>query len=273
MLRLFKMNLYRTLRSKSAWILIIVAIGITIMGNGINKIASVYIEKNTAIESTEVAETGIGVEATEESQNTIFSVLAGDMKAGMLLIFIIIFASLFISAEEKNGYVKNVSSLVKNREDMVLPRIAAIAVYTLAFYIIYMLAEGISYLILFPGTAIGFEASYLGFFALEYLLSLCVVSLTVLITSLTRSSGLGLTVGILLATGFHMIFAQLGNMLINAVAGKTVIDLNEYLTVTWISQLDPISTTKWLWAGVLGLIYLAVWNIVNIIIVRKRDVA
>lgn len=283
MLRLFNMYMYRMRVSLSTWMLIIVLVGMNVLGIVISKTVDVLMPEENTEQTTEYTDTdaspeegmevSISIKAEEmEEELTVFDNIIGDVSGGMLLVFLVIFTTLFINADDRHGYIKNIATQVKSKQQLVIPRMMVVAVYTILLFTIYAVVCGITYKICYPDTAIGFSWGAIGFFAIQFVLGMAILSITALVTTLSRSTALGVTTGVLLVTGFHLLFASLGNMLITAIAGKEVIDLNEYLAVYQINSLPFPLDKSFIWALGLGLVYTVVWNILSMTVLAKRDV-
>ena len=283
MLRLFNMYMYRMRVSLSTWMLIIVLAGMNVLGIIITKTIDVLMPEENTEQTTEYTETdasseegmevSVSVKENEtEAESSIFDNIIADVSGGMILVFLVIFTTLFINADDRHGYIKNIATQVKNKQQLVIPRMMVIAVYTILLFTIYAVSCGITYKICYPATDIGFSWGAIGFLAIQFVLGMAILSITALVTTLSRSTALGVTCGVLLVTGFHLLFAGLGNMLITAIAGKEVIDLNEYLVVYQINSLPFPLDKSFIWALGLGLVYIVIWNILSMTVLAKRDI-
>ena len=118
MLNLIKMELYRLFHSTSTWILFFFTISAAVFTVVMTKIDVSGMASRTGTEAEQAGEQeidfafGIYTETKEEwaDGEVLFSELLGsELASGMFLILVTIFVSVFVHAEQKNGYLKNIA--------------------------------------------------------------------------------------------------------------------------------------------------------------------
>lgn len=130
MLNLIKMDLYRMFRSVSTWVILIFTVGIAVfcvtMANmDVDAMAedpqyaqesAEEIAAGNAASDTDMsnADRQIGIYAESDPAWVSGEIDAGElistqMTSGMLTLLCVIFAAIFGSAEQKNGYIKNIA--------------------------------------------------------------------------------------------------------------------------------------------------------------------
>ncbi len=273
---LFKMYLYKIRHSKATLVMLLIALGMTLFTRAVTKAVEVMIEK---WESTQ-EETEAGAEDTmeitvdsHEENETIVDSYVTQLKGGLCLLFMVIYAGIVFGADERQGFMKNIAVQVPKRWKIVGARIAATAVVLVIFLAISFLWEILMDLIFSPGIPFGAKPDVLIAIGLEFLLHMAFLSLTIFLITWWRNAGLYMPISILLATGFHSLFANLFNALITALKGELVFDVNWLFSIIQVETL-PVhgGGSDWVFAGVLAIVYLIVWNGLNILMIRKRDI-
>lgn len=69
------------------------------------------------------------------------------MSSGIYLLFSVIFVMIFVSSENKNGYIKNIGGQVRHRSQLFISKMAVIGIYTVLFDLIMFLVEAVVWMI------------------------------------------------------------------------------------------------------------------------------
>lgn len=127
MLNIIKMDLFKLKRSKSFYITILVCVALTALA-----LWSINFLSNMS--KTETSSNGA---VTLSSNNTIDSIdgyINGIFNGYYTNLFVVIFIIIFCNAERKNGYIKNIASIVSDKYKLVLSKIVVLIIYVLAIY-------------------------------------------------------------------------------------------------------------------------------------------
>lgn len=286
MLNLIKMDLYRMVHSVSFKVMLVVVAAVAFFTIGMTSYDVAY--------TKEQLEKGIvqNVEAPEEDKTVIvmginvttsdswieeapFSELVNEnMKSNLLLLLCAIFVPLFVHAEYKNGYIKNIAGQLPNRGVLVVSKLVAVAVQILIIFVSYILWAGIAGLIFFKDTLVmGEFTDLLSGSALHYLLCLAVGYVVLMLTMVTRGSALPLTFGVLCSTGFTALLYSGINVAIAAITGKDGFDIGLYTPEMNVAQITfDMSGGALTRVLIVGVVYAAVAAVIAIAVMRKRDV-
>ena len=278
MFNLIKMDLYRLLRSTSTYVMVILAASIAAF-----TIYMTYLEINMAKE-----ELPPFVESVDtESDNITFGIivdtdpqwadgdidysemLGAQLQSGLLLILVSVFATLFIAAERRNGFVKNIAGQFRNRGIMVAAKLVVLAVQMLILFSTFALFVLFSSLV-FWGDQIVLTSvpKLLQLAGLQYLLHFAFACLIAFLCLLTNSSALSMTFGILLCSGIGELFCGL----IDRMAGDSFY-IEEYMLATNISSVGAgVSSDAAVHAMFIGIGYILVTMLLSMLTVQKRDI-
>lgn len=273
MLKAFNMNLYCLKKMKVGKVLLIVLLSMVLFLFTMDKLIDVFTEKTdkeVTVNAGEFVEiTGEPVEETE----TICSHYMEDIQSGMILLFISIFAVIFAHKDDKSGYIKNVMPQLKRKGDLILARIGTVAVYIFITFVSYFIVNLVVQKLYYPELQIGFSVEMLGVLGVQFLLYLAFASFCDFLTTLTRSLAFAITIGVLFANGFHMLFVTILNKLEDVIFGELIFDFSNMLTIQHMANVGIGCSNKTLLIGLLVAgIYLVVWNAASYVITSKRDV-
>jgi len=287
MFNLIKMDLYRMVHSVSFKVMLVVVVAIAFFTIGMTSYDVTYAKEqmeNGMVQQNEdipeddkmVIEVGISVTSSDSwIEEVPFSELVNEnMKSNMLLLLCVIFVPLFVHAEYKNGYIKNIAGQLPNRGVLVVSKLVAVSVQILILFVGYILWAGIAGKIFFKDTLVLGEVTDLLFgSAVHYLLCLAVGYIVLMLTMVTRSSALSLTFGVLCSTGFSALLYNGINVAIASITGKKGFDIGLYTPEMNVAQInfdmEAGALTRVL---VVGLVYAAVAAGIAITVMKKRDV-
>lgn len=278
MLNLIKMDLYRLLRSTSTYVMVILAASIATF-----TIYMTYYEINMEKEdsplSTENADTesdnitlGIFVDTDPQWMNgdiDYSEMLGAQLQSGLLLILVSVFATLFVAAEIRNGFIKNIAGQFRNRGIMVTAKLVALAVQVLILLVTFALFVLFSSLI-FWGNRIVLTSipELLQLAGLQYLLHFAFACLIIFLCLLSNSPALSMTVGILLCSGLGGLFYGL----IDRMTGDSF-HIEDYMLETNISSVGAgVPSDVAVHAVFIGIGYILVTMILSMLTVQKRDI-
>lgn len=272
MFNLIKMDLRRLTRTKSFWIMI--AVAVLLAG------FSVYMTDYTReLQQDIYAESG-GVFFSVESQPWLvgklnFTDLVNIDAAGLsLTLLCAIFVPLFVNAEQKNGYIKNIAGQLPNRSALVLSKLVAVAVQVLVIFATYILSMAILGKI-FWGADLGLESvgGFAKMVSLHYLLHVSFATVIMALTIFLRGSGLAMTYGILASSTMTSLVYALVDTLLHKCGISDKFSVGNYAIENCIGIVSPDLAGKDL-ARVLvvGITFLVAFAAAAMAVMQKRDV-
>lgn len=279
MFNLLKMDMYRLAHSKLARIIMLFTVGLAIFSVMMTDTDIQYMQEDDSYieEGTGERTVGIYVEADPEwaeGKVEIGSIISAEMRSEMLEILCIIFVALFVSAEQKNGYIKNIAGQFPRREMMIISKFITIAVQVFLMVLLFSTAV----------TAAGFvmwgKAFYLGsvmqivkYLGVQYLLHLGFALLIMLFSILTGSAAFSITCGILLCSGLAVPVYGLINRAVSDLQPGIDFDINHYSLDGNITMMTIDSAGDMMVRGaVVGAVFAAVSVSIAMILMKKRDI-
>ena len=311
MMRLVKMELYRLFHAISTFVMIVVAAGVAVLMSLALKVDLNEMEKaqemqkapmqDIGTESQVPAEsfangiadgfTGSGEESLEDGVTigitssadeswldgdiSAGDILMSEMNGGLLVIFIAIFVPLFVNAEQKRGYIKNIAGQIPRREMLAFSKLPAVAVLVFLLLFIFSIANWAASAVFFRGRLIlGSVGTQLGVLGMQYVLHVSWGCLIALFTMATRSTAFAMTTGILLASGIaDMLVGYLDRAIHAIIPAAERFELMRYTLMYATGAMTAESTMHEIGGfAVIAVIYMVVPAALAGIIYHKRDV-
>lgn len=282
MFNLVKMDVYRLIHSKITWVIMVFVIGLAIFSVMMTNSDIQLMQEDPAYateDTSDEAERTIGIAIWPEEewatgQVEIGSLVSAETQSGMLLILCAIFTAIFVNAEQKNGYIKNIAGLFPRREKLVLSKAIAIAIQVL-----FMMAVFTGVMIIM-GFALwgsdfymGSVSKLLGFLAVQYGLHLGFSLVMMLLAVLTRSSAFSMTAGILICAGLMTPVYSVINRAVNDMGSGWTFDINKYMLDGSIAMTGVGADADVMMRSVIvGLAFIAGAALLSMVIMKKRDV-
>lgn len=215
MFNLIRMNLYRMVRTKALWIVMLCMVGfgvITCAMTAADLDVVDYYEGEGYEEPDDSF--GITVGAPVGADGAVLSFLEfynSNLSSGLLLIFLSIACAIYYSGEIKSGFLKNIAGQTKHKADIFLSKTVVNMLYILLMLVVYGVVLYTSFRLMLPkrytfrfGTEYWNETLLL--VLVLFVLHLAFAGGVAFLTTLFKSTTVGITVGILAAFGLPAIF-------------------------------------------------------------------
>ncbi|MBE5954209.1 MAG: ABC transporter permease [Lachnospiraceae bacterium] len=207
------------------------------------------------------------------ADGTITSYLAylyEDVSSGILLIFMTIAAVLFFNREQNSGFIKNIASKSTSRLSIYFSKFISMILYLLFTFLVMAIAEYVTLLAYYDGDLV-FGRDVMGDFlprlGILLILHIAFISGVVMVTTITKSSTMGITVGMLANTGFSA-------FIVLALRAWLDFDLSDYLINYNLTRVNLDSGSDVLnHALLVGIITIIVYNVIGCTWFAKRDIA
>ena len=290
MLNVIKMDLYKLFKMKSFYVVTIIAIvfGIIMAMSLMPETSDTNTSSNkTVIESTDKnsadsdlqdnSEVKIGVQIdTSGIKNTTPNavyVYGKLLSSGIYLLFSVIFVMIFVSSENKNGYIKNIGGQVRHRRQLFISKMAVIWIYTVLFDVIMFLVEAVVWMICTKKLSLG-EGSfdgYISFIIFQMLLQYAFLMVCATIETVIKNRVFGMTAAVCLSIGVGPLICMAIDVGVHKLTGFTV-EIEKYLITTKINSLVPgESMSQQLNLIMFVIVYLVIAAAAGIISMEKRD--
>lgn len=249
MLNLIKMDLYRLLHTISTWVMMALVIVLAFLCVALTADLS-------------------------DRYSSVVSILEMLFHGGLFMVLFSVFVTVFVNAEQRNGYIKNLGGQTSHRGQLVISKIAAVAIEIMIVFILFAVSVTIATKI-FCGNqfAIGSFSSLFLLLGVQYLLHLGFACVIVLICVLTRSSAFTMASGILISFNIMSIVYSLINKLIQSININADIDIGYFMVDYNISayNLDTLANGTFRVIAV-GFIFVIISAVCACIVMDKRDV-
>lgn len=277
MFNLIKMNLYRMIHTTNIYVLMIISILCALLTVSM---ISAYDDFQTIEEQMEsVTEDdhmnitfGITSNVPINDDGTIPNFLEyylADIASGIVLVFLIIGSVLFVNREAKSGFVKNIVTQTKYRVNIYISKLITLIIYVVASLIIYGVAEYIMLMIYYKGDmtfGIAFFDDFIVRFLLFVLLYVAFISGITMLTTITKSTTLGITIGMLVVMGG-------ASIIYTFIYNKLDFDITKYTITNNINNLNMMtSSNDLLKIFFVGIGFTIVYNLIAMIFFTKKDV-
>ncbi len=193
-----------------------------------------------------------------------------DISSGLLLMFLTIAVVLFYNREQNSGFIKNISSKLTSRTSIFFSKFVTMGIYMLVIMLITAVSEYFALWIYYDGNltfGINVLDDFVPKFCVQLLLHIAFLSGVIMVTTVTKSSTMGITIGILAITGFSDFIVLIIKVLLDVDISKYLIRCN-IASVNLNSGSDVVNH-----ALLVGIITIIVYNVIGCTWFAKRDIA
>lgn len=300
MFDLIRSNLFLMKKSRSTYIMMLIAVAmtaITILSNAL-LIALLHEPADNDSDESGISVTmtadyeaaadddgeavtgavGTLMNAAEKNSYSAADILAM-MTSGMnLLLPLSIYIVLFANSDSKNGYIKNLGGCVA-RYKIVLAKLVCSAIYTIFAMLI---SWGVSMLIAKAvieskckvDVVFGSGADFAKALGLQLLAHITLAAVIIMVIMLTRSTAVSIAFGVALASGIPTLLYQVADMLLHKYTDiSDNFSIADYVPSNAITGFSPAqdsdTTTRMI---VVCVIYLVIATIIGIAAMKKKDI-
>lgn len=264
-MNLVRMNLYRFMKTKSAYVILIIA---TILTGFLT--LDMTSEEGQAMNQELLQQEGIDAEQTAGiaiglTILTSASEMTGELVgSGMILVLVAIFAAIFSNTERAGGYLKNLNSCAGAKAEVFLAKIVPVMLFT---FVILWIVPFVSVVCGLEGNGI-WTKEFLLYMVAQWLIHTAFSIFILMIMEITRSLLAGILVGIFAGMGFGITLIQ---MIENAIHGQGII--SGHMLVTVARMLMPENIVNLLFpALVTGVIGVMMYSVIGAVTFQKRDI-
>lgn len=287
MLNMIKMDLYRMFHMKSFYIVwMVLAAGIlfttymsrldveTFKDMTQEERSVSAAEEETVQEGTDQVNFGMDVTLPTRpgDQVTLLDLVYANFRGKFVVLFFLIFAVLYSSADIGSGYIKNIGGQVRDRSALVLSRAAVLLVYTLLSMILYLVIQGICQRMVFGYFVLGESGRFWNYVGVQTALHCALVLIAMAIAVIVKYNVISMTVSILLTMNMLVIFYSALDKAL-AKLGLEDFHIIEHTVTGKMSLLSMNAGTK---ESLLALLTASVFGIVaaavSAAVFRQRDI-
>lgn len=249
MLNLIKMDLYRLLHTISTWIMMALLI-----------VSAFFCVALTSDLS--------------DRYSSVIGILEMVFHDRLFMVLFSVFVTVFVNAEQQNGYIKNLGGQILHRGQLVISKIVAVAAEIMIAFILFAVAVTIATKIFYGNQfAIGSFSSLILLLGVQYFLHLGFACVIVFICVLTKSSAFTMASGILISFNIMSIVYSLVNKLIPFISSNADIDISQFMVDYNIAayNLETLANGSFR-AIAVGFIFVIISAVCACIVIEKRDV-
>ena len=291
-----RMDIYRLIHTKSAYVILVIAMALAIAMSGMTALvrsmaagsivettdevtmvsesdSEIADEYDTAsAESSNGPTATVGLEMDESDMSdevpTIADMVESDIAGLDLALLLAIFTVLFSTADLNSGYIKSVGGQVKCRGVLLFSKMIALSVFTLVAMALDVIVQCIVTPLFLHGAEFGDAADLFKMLGSQYVVTLLFVYFVMAMAIIIKNNVISMIIAVCMCT---LIFSGI-NILIEKIGAKNF-DINDYLIVNKISELDLSASAKTV-GGAFAVA--AVWAVVSLIAVygvfKRRDI-
>lgn len=201
--------------------------------------------------------------------------LMSELSSCLLVVFVAIFVPLFVNAEQKKGYIKNIAGQIPRREMLAFSKLPAVAIQVLILFAVFCAAQFGSSAIFFRGRLVFTDpGAFMGALGVQYVLHAAWGCLIALFTMATRSTAFAMTTGILLASGIFELVVRYLNRAVHAlVPSAESFDIARITLSYATGNMTKASSTGQIGGFlILAVVYILISAVISGVVYRKRDV-
>ena len=289
-----RMDIYRLIHTKSAYVILVIAMALAIAMSGMTALvrsmaaesivettddvtmvsesdSEIADEYDTAsVESSNGPTATVGLEVDESDMSdevpTIADMVESDIAGLDLALLLAIFTVIFSTADLNSGYIKSVGGQVKCRGVLLF------SVFIFVAMALDVIVQCIATPLFLHGAEFGDAADFFKMLGSQYVVTLLFVYFVMAMAIIIKNNVISMIIAVCMCTGiFTLIFSGI-NILIEKIGVKNF-DINDYLIVNQISELDLSASAKTV-GGAFAVA--AVWAVVSLIAVygvfKRRDI-
>lgn len=204
----------------------------------------------------------------------IWDLLSSLITGGMPLLLLSIFVAVMANAEQKNGFIKNIAGQFPYRGMLVGSKLVMMILSVLSVLLLYSLTVFAAGKFFWGEKLVfGNEGTALKFFAIWFLLYLAFAGIVYILCVISRGAAFGMTMGILICTGFWSVFYMGLNMLMQGRFGLEKFDITKIAIENVLKNTTIFAESKdVIHAICVGAVYLVLTVGGAALLMQKRDV-
>lgn len=279
MFNLIRMDLYRLRHTMSTYVMIVTMVLFSLFSVYMIKMDLDLIEENgyETSDTEDVVNIGIYVENNPQwltEPADIGELVCTNLNSGMLMAFCAIFAAVFVSAEQKSGFVKNIAGQVSGRGLLALSKLCAVAVQVLLILLLFTVLTGIFGQLMLPeGVHVSSFAGTAKMLGLQYLLHFAFTGVILFLCIWLRNSAAAIAVGIVVSCNVTVIIYGFINTFLHKLFGIENANIGQYSLEQNVGAVTMNTDGDIMTRAILvGAVFLIAGVAGAMLLMQKRDV-
>ncbi|MFT3952866.1 MAG: hypothetical protein QM689_13180 [Oscillospiraceae bacterium] len=285
MLNLIKMDLYKMLKLKITWVILIIAmlfssLSVFLLHYEITELSSNTEYQQTIEQMQDAPSVGIQVSSPQAWLQDGYRIPLEDMSqeniaSNILLLLLSIFTVSFTIGEMKFGFLKSISGQIAKRGGLVISKLVCLTIYSAVILAFFILSTAIGTRFFFGYIEIGSFTALFGLFGLQFVLHTAFAMLIAFVTILIRNSAGASVFGICCSLGISTLIASVVTTLIHKMfrtADK--FQLSDYLISKNVSSISyNTASADIARAMIVAAVFLICAVALSALLLKKRDIA
>lgn len=268
MINIIKMDTYRVLKNKLTYILL----GAVVIFSLISMGSFILLELTVKYMDTDA----LGADTMSILMSTMPKNLDGYFEMFFFgnfgIVFLVLFAILFCSAEYKTGYIKNTAVNILPRHLTYFSKLIIVTVFSIITF-------GLIFLIVLGGCKIAgvneivSKKAIAKMIFVQLLLNISLTSFIMMIYYLTRKAVIAMISGLLYATMGNLVYALI-NVLISVALPNSDFDLSKYTNLgNMVFHINTsASISGCVRAIIVAIVFIAISSVFSCIAINKKDI-
>lgn len=268
MLNIIKMDLYRMLKAKSTYIIILGICLVSLMLLYQSHEALIDLKKGIPVPELSV---GIGNDVSALAKNpSILALFYSIFGSFTIALGLSVFSILFITREESTGFIKNIAGQVSSRSHLVISKLVCQSAFILLSFLTSMLTAFFAGKIFFDSLEFGSPSIFWKPICLQFLLHIAFATILLMLVFLIKQLIISLLISITLCFGVFSYLYALISKGINHLFEINGFDISNY-TITGniggaASNMDYMRIIS------VSIVYIIIMLLVSILIRQKQDI-
>lgn len=252
MLNIIKMDLYRMFRTKSLYVIWLIATIVTVGTTYLLKVESTAekFESATQQEIETAYEEGtpslgirVMIPTSPDGKMTIQDVFYGNTQSKFYALFLVIFTVIFVMADINSGYIKNIGGQVKNRGALIIAKAVSLLVYTIVTMSAMVIIQIISNKLSLGYLEFGNMKNFLMYFGIQTLLHYALLIICMAVAIMLKSNVASMVIAIFLCMDMMVILYSAIDKIISKMGIKDF-HLIEHTVSGQIAMISQTPTRK-----------------------------
>lgn len=289
MFNLIKMELYRLFKSTSTWVLMVLTVLLTLLVIGVTSSDLNYMKEQgekfgnadsigveTNDDGTTQVNTGFYFDTSYEWINNdvnIAEFVNVELRSCILLILFAIFAAVYVNAENKSGFVKNLAGRMRYKGNLFIAKLPSLLIFTLIEFLIMYIVTAVGVRLFIGEIDLSISADMAKTLAVQMLLSFAFICMVAFLTVLSKGTVLPSVIGIVFAAGMANLLWAGVNIAAKKLGAADDFTVAKYTLVSNIqlagSNSEMYSVTR---AVLVAVIFIAVSCAASFAVMNKRDI-
>ncbi len=287
MMNVIKMDLYRMVKQKISYILLVAMTAFLVFSVAMTAflVFSVAMTKEdmamtqtpmTAEQASEESMGNLGlylnVPAASAQDVTVDLEVFSHMASRAPAIFTAIFAVIFLTADLQTGYIKNIAGQIEKRQWLIYSKAVVLAVYTAVSFIVTLITITLSCAVFFGKATISSFPKLMAYMGGEYMLYMAFGCIILCLAVIIRNHAVTVALAICLCMNIQLVLYGVINSLLGR-AGVDGMNISEYTVSGWMSCLSLGASAGDMLRGIVtALIFGAAALTVAVIVFKQRDI-